>query len=261
MRVSNQNNSIAFKQRYFVPYNDIFQGTEMLAKLQQVPNTWRQWYDFIHLPELGKALVSTAAENDKAMLRSIPQAEDEKSRAEAIQRFLQGAVEFGELQLAELRKVIDPNYDYKVKVTDVGSKYGKKNLDVLSYLAFLGDWRRKTLDTNPVHVLKHKITSDMGVGIVIDKKIAGTHDIVLVKSIDEVPAEMQAASEKQGITIGELNEIKKKLMIRLVRSKTTKRFGSEEAVKALNKVREIMHLPPIKLEDYLSNTDMLRLKD
>lgn len=261
MRISNQNNPQTFKQKYVIPYKSSLFSHEALESLQVVPNIWGQRYCNVHyVQQQGKPTkeILVATENDKDSIRAIFNAENEKAKQSSIQAFLQGAVEFGEEKLAQLRAVLDPKFDYKVKVTGQGTKFGAKDFDTLAYIAFVGDARRKELNSSGAHILTSKISEFAG-PLNLSRELEGIdHNIVLVKSFDEISPKIAAHKKRH---YGNADELQAEIMATLTKSENTKLIGSKEVVGFVNKIREIIELPPITLESYLSTTERLKLVD
>lgn len=260
MRISNQYNAPTFKQKYVIPCPKGVYSNDALERFQAVPNIWKQRYYHIYYVQpqgqpTEKVLVAT--EKDKESITAIYRVEGE-AELSAIQAFVQGAVEFGEEKLAQLRAILDPKFDYKVKVAGKGAKFGEKDFDILSYIAFLGDARRKDLNSSSAHILTNKIARFAG-PLNLTKKLKGiNHNIVLVKSFDEISSQIAAEKERH---CGYADEFQAKIMADLAKKESTKLIGSNEVVDFVNRIREIMQLPPITLESYLSTKKRLKIVD
>lgn len=254
MRISNQNNkinnNIKFKQRYFIPYQDIIR--DGLSSQEAFQACFRLWRNDNSLPynfrQQNRLLVATGKDEEK--IREIFLAESPDAKSLAISNFLTGAVEFGQKQIAQIKALISSNCDYKVKIKGNNSDLEYKNLDVLAYATAMIDKKRVYVPVPIVGNVNH-VLSDPGEDYIV----------VLVRSFDTWHQRMNTERTKQGITIGEVDKFYKKSLAELVQNEQTEIFGSEEAVDLVNKIREILHLQPITLKDYLSDTKSLKIVD
>lgn len=232
-----KNNDISFKQRYAIHSADFLEGQTKFNILKGFNGIWRGNSRMFRSGNDADILVVTGDEDIAKFDKDYFAAESGENRDKLVEESIKKAFVFGQEQIDKLKALVDPNFDYKVKVRGKNSELGQRNLDILAYTLYQTD--------------ENKIYTP--VRVIGETKALHGHErlkdvFVAVKSFEKFIQRRARIKSHKGITIGEVDRREYRLISHYL--KDAKGFGTEDAMSLINRAREILHQRPATIEEY-----------